>query len=102
MVSVALPVGEASASTNPCDCQWPTMPDSNASEATTDTVQCIIGQCRLVCPQSSGKEKTLKMLRRLVSSWRPENASHFKRDPAMCLVISDWLQKLRHMSFLYE
>ena len=78
------------------------MPDTNASEATTDAVQCIIGQCRLVCPQLFGKEKKMKMHRRLVRSWRPENADHFKRDPAMCVVISDWLQKLRHRSSLYE
>ena len=78
------------------------MPDTNASEETINTVQRIIGQCKLVCPQESGKEKKIKMVRRLIRSWRHENADLFKRDPAMCVVISDWLEKLGHMSCLFD
>ena len=108
VVSAALSVGEASTSTNPCDppddeasagtnsCDWvwPLMSD-NAPEATTDIMRCIIGQGNLVCPQAFGKEKKIKMVQRLIYSWRLENAHLFVRDRAMCEVISEWLEKLR-------
>ena len=95
------PVDEASAGTNPCNWVWPPMPD-NASKETIDTVKCIAGQCKLVCPPESGKEKKMKMVRRLMYSWRRENAELFGRDHALCVVISNWLQKLRYNSSLWD
>ena len=64
--------------------------------------ECIIGQCKLVYPQESGKEMKFRMVRRLLYSWHPENAELFQRDRALCEVIFEWLQKLQYNSSLWD
>ena len=107
VVSAALSVGEASASTNSCgspvdeastgtnprDWQFPDMPN-HASQDTIDSVKSIIDQCRLVCPPESAKEIKFKMVRRLLFTWLLQSAEVFQRDRALCTVIFPWLQQL--------
>ena len=96
-----LTLEEASAGSIFCQWQFPLLPGPETSENSRRAVQRIIRQCKLVCSKSAGKEKKMKMLRRLDRVWRPENASHMSRDPAVCTKVSDWLQKLWKLSSLY-
>ena len=91
--SCGSPIDEASTGTNPRDGQFPDMP-KHASQDTINTVNSIMDQCRLVCSPESAKEIKFNMVRRLQFTWHPEHVEALQRDRALCAVIYPWLRDL--------
>ena len=91
--SCGFPIDEASTGTNPRDWQFPDMP-KHASQDTINTVNSIMDPCRLVCSPESAKEITFNMAQRLQFTWHPEHAEALQRDRALCAVIYPWLRDL--------
>ena len=91
--SCGSPIDEASTGTNPRDWQFPDMP-KHASQDTINTVNSIMDQCRLVCSPESARDIKFNMIQRLQFTWHPNSAASFQRDRALCVVICRWLRDL--------
>ena len=93
-----LTLEEASAGSIFCQWQFPLLPGPETSENSRRAVQRIIRQCKLVCSKTSERQEKMKIVRRLLFAWHPDNAILMNRDHAVCTVVSQWLQKLRSCS----
>ena len=70
-----LTLEEASAGSIFCQWQFPLLPGPETSENSRRAVQRIIRQCKLVCSKTSERQEKMKIVRRLLFAWHPDNAS---------------------------